>query len=217
MLWLALLTAYKRQSEKSLETKDSSNTDYAGDIASYGDKVIIRTKPDVTINPYTADTTLLVERPSSASVELDIDKGFYFNAILDDVMEVQMDLDSLNLWSDDASEKMKIKIDEEVLTYIPTEAGSTNSGANAGKISGDIDLGSAGSPLLITPADVLDKIVEAGQCLDENNIPEQGRWMVIPAWLGAMIKKSELKDASLTNDGQTMLRNGRLGMIKQLH
>lgn len=190
-----------------------ANTDYSGDIASFGDKVVIRTKPDVTISAYTADTTLQVERPSSASVELDIDKGFYFNAVLDDVMEIQMDLDALNMWSDDASEQMKIKIDDEVLTYLPTAVGATNSGTGAGAISTDIDLGGSGSPLLLSPTNILDKIVEAGQCLDENNIPEQGRWMVVPAWFAAMIKKSDLKDASLTNDGQTMLRNGRLGMI----
>jgi hypothetical protein len=49
--------------------------------------------------------------------------------------------------------------------------------------------------------------------LDEKNIPETGRWMVIPAWMSAMIKKSDLKDASLSGDGTSILRNGRLGMI----
>jgi hypothetical protein len=49
--------------------------------------------------------------------------------------------------------------------------------------------------------------------LDEQNIPETGRWLVIPAWMAARIKMSELRDASLTGDGQSMLRNGRLGMI----
>ena len=47
----------------------------------------------------------------------------------------------------------------------------------------------------------------------EQNIPETGRWLVIPAWLAAMIKKSELRDVSLSGDGASMLRNGRLGMI----
>jgi len=37
--------------------------------------------------------------------------------------------------------------------------------------------------------------------------------MVIPAWMAAMIKKSDLKDASLAGDGTSILRNGRLGMI----
>ena len=80
-----------------------SNTDYEGEISSQGDKVVIRTKPTITINPYEATQALVVERPSSNIVELLIDKGFYFNTILDDVMEVQSDLDQISMWSDDAS------------------------------------------------------------------------------------------------------------------
>ena len=60
---------------------------------------------------------------------------------------------------------------------------------------------------------VTDFIVNAGQVLDEQNIPESGRWMAIPAWMASMIKKSDLKDASLAGDGTSILRNGRLGMI----
>ena len=59
-----------------------SNTDYEGEITSYGDKVNIRQKPDITINAYEANQALLFERPAAAVVELLIDKGFYFNTIL---------------------------------------------------------------------------------------------------------------------------------------
>src|SRR5690606_35786982 len=64
-----------------------SNTDYEGEIKGYGDKVIIRTKPTITINDYRADGALTFERPASNIVELLIDKGKYFATILDDVME----------------------------------------------------------------------------------------------------------------------------------
>jgi len=37
--------------------------------------------------------------------------------------------------------------------------------------------------------------------------------VVIPAKMAGFIKKSDLKDASLTGDAQSVLRNGRLGMI----
>src|SRR5262245_11090396 len=64
-----------------------SNTDYEGEIKNKGDKVIIRTKPTITIRDYLADGLLAVERPSAPTKELVIDKGKYFNLILDDVME----------------------------------------------------------------------------------------------------------------------------------
>jgi hypothetical protein len=52
-----------------------------------------------------------------------------------------------------------------------------------------------------------------GQVLDEQNIPENGRWIVIPAWAASLLKRSDLRDASLTGDGTSVARNGRLGMI----
>ena len=42
-----------------------SNTDYEGEIKNKGDKVIIRTKPTITIKDYKADGLLEVERPAS--------------------------------------------------------------------------------------------------------------------------------------------------------
>lgn len=73
------------------------------EITNYGDKVIIRKKSNVTIKPYEVDQKLAVERPISATVELTIDKGQYFNEVLDDVMEVQADLNLLSMWADEAS------------------------------------------------------------------------------------------------------------------
>ena len=36
--------------------------------------------------------------------------------------------------------------------------------------------------------EIIDLIVRLGQVLDEQNIPETGRWIVLPAWLAAKIK-----------------------------
>ena len=89
----------------------------------------------------------------------------------------------------------------------------SNSGAGAGRISGNINMGATGSPVQLTKTNVIDYIVDAGAVLDEANAPESDRFLVIPAWVAAMIKKSDVKDASLTGDSQTPLRNGRLGTI----
>ena len=196
-----------------------ANTDYAGEITNQGDKVVIRTKPTITINNYVADGTLSTERPSSNIVELLIDQGKYFSTILDDVMEIQADLNMLGMWADDASEQMKITIDTDVLAYMLGEADANNSGTTAGRISNNINLGVTTNPVDLvarpdgTNTEVIDLIVGMGQALDEQNIPETGRWLVIPAWVASMIKRSELRDASLSGDGVSLSRNGRLGMI----
>ncbi|MDX1297293.1 MAG: hypothetical protein R3260_03495 [Pseudomonas sp.] len=197
-----------------------ANTDYAGEIKNQGDKITIRTKPTLTVNDYEATQSISFERPSSNVVELLIDKGKYFAAVVDDVMETQSDLNLMGMWADDASEQMKISIDSAVLRTIAAGVASDNAGATAGRISGNIDLGVTTAPLDLVArgattgeVEVIDAILRYGQVLDEQNIPEQGRWVVVPSWMAAMIKRSELRDASLTGDGTTMLRNGRLGMI----
>jgi len=206
-----------------------ANTDYEGEIANQGDKVVIRTRPTITITDYESNQDLTIQRPSSNIVELLIDKGKYFNLALDDVMEIQADIDQLSIWSEDASEQMKIAVDTDVLGALgtTTDINSANRGLTAGAISGDLDVGEWGVPQYVgsvtdgtgSGADasneeaIVDYIVKLGQVLDESNIPETGRWLVIPAWLAARIKSSELKDASLAGDGTSMLRNGRLGMI----
>ena len=193
-----------------------ANTDYEGEIKGQGDTVYIRQRPTIDITAYEAEQSINPpQRPSVDRIELLIDKGWYFNTVLDDVMDVQSDLDLLSMWAEDASEQMKIKVDTEVLAYMVADIAAENQGDNAGAISGSLTLGKAGSPIALDNTNVIDYIVALGQTLDEQNIPETGRWLVIPAWMSALIKRSELRDASLTGDGQTMLRNGRLGMIER--
>ena len=199
-----------------------SNTDYEGEIKNKGDTVVIRTKPTITIKDYLADGLLTVERPSSNIVELKIDKGKYYNLILDDVMEIQADLNMMNMWSDDAAQQFKIVVDAEILKNLLGQAATNNKGNLAGKISLNVPLGVTGTPLAVVarnPAatagktEIVDLLVRLGQVLDEQNVPEQGRWAVLPAWISSQIKMSELRDASLTGDSSSILRNGRLGMV----
>lgn len=200
-----------------------SNTDYEGEIRNQGDTVVIRTRPSVTIKKYKADQKLEVERPISSVLEFQIDKGIYWNTILDDVMETQSDLNLMDLWATDASEQAKIVIDKEVLRGILPDVDAKNKGANAGRISGNINLGVTGTPRLVGASlpgsglvsTILDLIVEMGQCLDEYNAPTSGRYIVLPAWCCSLIKKSDLADASFSGDSTTMLRNGQLGMINE--
>jgi hypothetical protein len=199
-----------------------SNTDYEGEIKNQGDKVKIRTKPTITISDYRADGLLDLQRPSGNVIDLTIDKGKYFNTILDDVMDIQSDLNLLSMWSDDAAEQMKIKIDTDVLSNgILNAPAAANKGATAGAISGNINLGVTSSgPLSVvarSPAtgkvEIVDVLLRMGQALDEQNIPETGRWVVLPTWAATLIKQSELREAYLSGDGTSMLRNGRIGMV----
>jgi hypothetical protein len=190
-----------------------SNTDYEGEIRNMGDTVNIRTTPEITIQTYVKGQTLSVENPDKAKLQLIIDKGEYFACVEDDVDQVQTDMNLMDMWSKDASERMKIKIDQRVLTDLLPDVSANNKGTAAGAISGNIDLGVAGTPEALTTTNVIGKIVDMGTVLDEANCPEGDRFLVIPAKMAGLIKQSDLKDASITGDGSTPLRNGRLGMI----
>ena len=196
-----------------------SNTDYEGEIRSMGDTVNIRTTPEITIRDYVKGQTLTVENPDKPKLQLFIDKGEYFACVEDDVDKVQSDINLMDTWSKDASERMNIKIDQRVLTDLLPDIAATNKGATAGEQSASFNLGTTGSPLTVSKdgasstTSVVDLIVDMGTVLDEANCPEGDRYMVIPAKMAGLIKKSELKDASLTGDSTSIVRNGRLGMV----
>lgn len=202
-----------------------SNTAYEGEIKSMGDTVNIRTTPEISIRPYTKGQILTVENPDKPKIQLVIDKGEYFACVEDDVDQIQSDIKLMDQWSKDASERMKIQIDQRVLPYMATTAAATNQGRFAGAQSSQgvvgtgFDLGDFANPVILDKDDsgpgpsVTDFIVDMGSVLDEANCPESDRFMVIPAKMAGLIKKSDLKDASLAGDGVSIKRNGRLGMI----
>ena len=166
-----------------------SNTDYEGEIRNMGDTVNIRTTPEITIQTYVKGQTLSVENPDKAKLQLVIDKGEYFACVEDDVDQVQTDMNLMDMWSKDASERMKIKIDQRVLADVLTGVSASNKGQTAGAISGDIDLGVAGTPEALTTSNVIGKIVDMGTVLDEANCPEGNRFLVIPAKMAGLIKQ----------------------------
>lgn len=190
-----------------------TNNKFEGDIKDVGDKVIIRTIADVEIHEYVKGKVLEIQNPESPPIELLIDKAHYFNVAIDDIDKYQTDLKLMESWSKDATNQMRNHIDRGVLANVYSDAHALNSGSTAGKVSGGFNIGAAGAAVQVTANDVLDYIVDLGTILDEHDIPQEGRWIVAPAWFTNLVKKSDLQDASLAGDGTSILRNGRIGMI----
>lgn len=190
-----------------------SNTDYEGEIKSQGDTVMIRTTPSITINDYEIGGGLNYEKPTSDKVELHIDKAKYFAFEVNDVDEYQADIKLMDNWSDDAGQQMKIAIDKVILGDVFADAAAENAGAAAGRESGGYNMGEAGAPVSVDKTNILDVLVDCGSVLDEQNVPDDGRWIVIPAWMNGMLKKSDLRDASAMGDNTSVFRNGKVGML----
>jgi hypothetical protein len=170
-----------------------SNTDYEGEISGQGDKVVIRTVPAVTINNYAG--TITTQELTTAKVEMLIDKSKYFSFKVDDVLAAQADINLLEGASTDAAEGMRIAVETDVL---------------AGAVTGATTIG---SQTTITAANILTNILTMSKQLDELNIPEEGRFIVLSPEFISLLKQSELRQAYLTGDGTSPLRNGLVGMV----
>lgn len=170
-----------------------SNTDYEGEITGEGNKVKIRTVPSVTVSDYTG--TVSYADVTTQIVELNIDKAKSYAFKVDDILKVQSDIAFQNESAKDAAEQMRIAVETDVLANIVTGATTTLDKAS------------------VSASNILDHVLEAGRKLDELNIPESDRFIVLSPLYIEMLKKSDLKQAYLTGDATSPLRNGKVGMI----
>lgn len=193
-----------------------ANRDYEGNITAQGDKVIIRTRPSTTVYKYTKGMDLNEKRKAleSPTVELIIDKALGYSVAIDDIDKIQNDINALDEWAQDGSENLGIEMDRDILNTIYADADTTNKGIAAGAVSGSYNLGTTGSPVALTKANILDYIVYCDSVLSENNVPVPDRFMVIPEWAKSCINTSDLRSALFTGDASNQnLRNGKIGGV----
>lgn len=190
-----------------------SNTSYEGEIKSMGDTVTINNIPSITINTYTVGMNLNYEVPAPSTVDLVIDKAKYFGVNVSDVLEYQSKPNLMSMFTDDASKQMAISIDRAVLLAEYGNGSSANKGTAAGVISGAVNLGSDTVPVTLTSSNVLQVILGLATVLDEQNVPDTDRFIVIDPATRLMLMQSNLAQVYITGDDKSMLRNGKIGMI----
>jgi hypothetical protein len=196
-----------------------SNTEYEGQIKQVGDSVIIRKAPVLTIGNYEVGGTISYEVPTSTAVELNIDTAKYWAYRIDDIDELESDLALMSEFSSAAASQLEVAIDTDVLAVWAAGSAAANKGATAGAESGMINLGtgvSASTSVAITGGEsgtALDHIMSCNQVLDEQNVPDDGRWIVLPSWYITMLKTGVLRRADVTGDSQGVVRSGVAGMI----
>lgn len=190
-----------------------SNTNWQGDISNMGDKVVINNPPTLTVSNYSAGATLSYQVPVPEILELLIDKGKYFAFQINDVLEYQAKPNLLDMFSSDAAEQMRIAVDSTVLYNTVFNGAAANKGATAGAKSAGYNMGTDAAPVTLTAANVLQKVLEMASILDEQNVPESGRYLVIDPATRALLFQSELAKAYSTGDNTSPVRNGKVGTI----
>lgn len=189
-----------------------ANTDWEGEIKKFGDKVKIRTIPDVTIFDLSRGQKLNYQNLVHGTVDLDIDQWKAYAVSLNDADDIQSDLDMMEDFTMDAAEQLDVAVDDQILDSITAQLASTNKGTTAG-LRANFNFGTASSAVALDKTNVLDYIVDMSTALTELKYPKRDRWLLIPPAVAGLIEKSDLKDASLSGDATSILRTKTLGTI----
>jgi len=195
-----------------------ANTNWQGEIAGMGDKVIINTAPTISVTNYTAGSTLSYQVPQADVQEMNIDKGKAFAFQINDVLDYQSKPNLLDMFSADAGEQMKIAIDSNVIYNTVFSAAAANQGTGAGVKSASYSLGTSGAPIALNAtagdaANVLTKILQLSSVLDEQNVPESDRFLLIDPSTRALLMNTNLAQAQFMGDSSSIVRNGKIGVI----
>ena len=192
---------------------DICNRNWEGDISNMGDKVIINNIPSLVINDYVIGGNLSYQTPTPNTIELVVDRAKYFGFNINDVLEYQAQPALMDMFSNDAAEQMRIVIDSTCIYRTFTGGAAANRGATAGVKSSAINLGTDASPLALTKDNVLATILGMASVLDEQNIPDSDRYLVIDPATRLLLLQSNLSQAQITGDSTSPLRNGMIGKI----
>lgn len=194
-----------------------ANTSWEGEIKNQGDSIRIRTAPSITINDYAgAGTTLSSEVPVPIFQDLQINKGKYFSVQVNDVLAHQADMDLMNMFTDDAAKQLKIAIENECFFnwFVTEGAAAANKGAAAGAISASYGLGTDLVPVnQATSGELLKMILRMSAALDEQNVPEEGRWLIMSPHDRHILMQSDIAQAYFTGDQSSIVRTGKIGML----
>jgi N4-gp56 family major capsid protein len=172
------------------------NRDYEGDIAMQGDTVRIKSLSNPTIATYTKNsTTITPETLTDAQRALYIDQAKYFAFEVDDIDQAQGTGGDLETALQAATYGLRDAADQYIVGLY-TGADSANQ---------------IGTVSVTTAALAYTQLRKLSVKLDEANVPQEGRWVVVPPWYhGLLLEEDKFVrvDASGSDQG---LRNGIIG------
>jgi len=212
-LWSGKLLAKFYQNTMLSEV---TNTDYEGELKNQGDTVRIRLAPSISISDYTVGQNLSYEVPTPSFQDMQVNKGKYFGVQVNDVLAYQSDMNLMNMFTEDAAKQLKIAIENEVFfnSFVTEGPAAANEGATAGAISAAYNLGTDTAPIdQATPENVLKAILRMSTVLDEQNVPEDGRFLILTPYDRHLLMQSSIAQAYFTGDQSSTIRTGKIGML----
>ena len=193
-IWSAMML---ESLKKNLVYGDPSvvNRDYDGEISAQGDTVHIRSISRPTISNYTKGATLTYETLTDADRTLLIDQAKSFSFVVDDIDKAQQPGGALEGALTEATYSLRDVADQ----YI------------AGLYTGAASANAIGTVSVTTAALAYTQLRRLKVKLDEANVPQQGRFVVVPAWYhGLLLEEDKFVRVDASGTDQA-LRNGIVG------
>lgn len=179
------------------------NRNYQGQIANAGDTVRINSIGAITVSDYTKNTDMAApETLTTTDQTLIIDQAKTFNFQVDDVDNVQAAGDLIDTAMGRAAYALADVSDKFLLKTIANGAASANT------------IGKKATLTTLTAANVYENIVKLRTIMDKANVPTQGRTLVIPPEVYALL----LNDTAHFSLAQAVTKddvviNGMVGRI----
>lgn len=189
-----------------------TNRDYQGEITQAGDRVTVVGVVDPTIFDITKNSDIPApETLTDEDLELVIDQNKGFNFQVDDVDRIQVvGGGTLQLKSAaNAARRLAEVADGVIAAKMVAEADTDNAiGSDADPI--EIETPAPGVALSAGALDVYGLLVRLGVKLDKANVPAEGRWVVLPAFMMGALSLDQRFTGSVADQGRT-LANGFQG------
>ena len=193
-----------------------TNTDYAGEIAAFGDTVRIIKEPVITVDQYERGQDITTTKLTDQEITLIVDIANAFKFIVDDIETNMSHVNFREVATSSAAYSLRDAFDQGVLAtmfagvsssspdHVLGTDNATDLAAGTFDGTGNLDIGFASGE-----HDPIDVMARMARLLDEQNIPEEGRWFVANPEFYEQLAQSSSKLLSVDfNAGQGSIRNG---------
>lgn len=173
------------------------NRDYEGDIREAGDTVHITGYNDVTVHKYVRGQAITVDDVTDKEAAvLKIDQSDYFAFKVNDLDKTQAKADLTGKFTNSAAYNMMKNVENYISNLMDAAVSTPAKTVSVG-----------------TPADAYLAVVEAGRKLDVQNVPDEGRWLVVsPDFYALLLQDSRFIEG--TEAGHNTLLNGVVGQVR---
>ncbi len=193
-----------------------TNTDYAGEISAFGDSVKIIKEPVISVSDYTRGSDTSATKLTDQELTLVVDSAKAFKFIVDDIETNMSHINFKEVATSSAAYALRDSYDAAVIATMFSGVSSsspdhvlgtdnaTDLAAGTFDGTGNLDIGFGSSE-----HDPIDVMARMARLLDEQDVPEEGRWFVAGPDFYEVLGQASSKLLSVDfNAGQGSIRNG---------